>query len=194
MKWSKYLALYAQYPFLNIDLCWRGMLPSVKEFVRKKVGYIAFRPFEKLDLSAKYSPSSTEIKSMFVHVRTEYYTAIEYQISFHIEGESASTRSRYVDPGIGDGSIQAHIDDLIKWFEGCEVFQGKQIIWERVIKRTVSGSSYAGLTKMDIEIYLFPRNYRCKPQSFNVSVPIPNPATRAYVLNEEMPPLVLGGI
>jgi hypothetical protein len=194
MKWKKFLELQAKYPFLPNDLCWRGTLPDAKDFVRKKVGFIAFRPFEKLDLSETYSSNSTPLDTKYAHVKMAYYTTVEYQISFHIEGENEGTRTRHVDPGIGDGSIQAHIDDIMRWFDGCEVFQDKRLMWERVIKRTVSGSSYAGLTSMNLEIYQFPRYYRCKPWSFDYNIPVPNPATRAYVLGEEMPPLVPGRI
>lgn len=191
MKWKKFRELQAQYPFLAHDLNWRGVLRDTKEFVRTKVGFIAFRPFEKLDLSAKHSSSSTPLKSDYVHVKMECYRAVEYQLSFHVEGEGDGTRLRYVTTDIGDGSIQAHIDDVTRWFEGCEVFRGKQLIWERIVKRTVSGSSHAGLTDMSLEIYLFPRFYRFKPMP-RTPLPPPDPAYMAYINGEPMPPIVPG--
>jgi hypothetical protein len=160
MKWHKFLELNAKYPFLASDLCWRGTLRNDKEFVRTKVGFIAFRPFEKLDLSTTESSSSTPLKSNYVHVRMECYRATYYQIRFHVEGEAEGTRLRFVTTDIGDGSIQTHIDDVTNWFASCEVFRGKHLVWERVVKRTVSGSSHVGLSKMDLEIYEFPPHYR----------------------------------
>ena len=154
MKWSKFLQLCARHPFIVSDLNWGG--EANKEFVRTKVGFIACRPFESLDLSTKESSSSTPLKSEYRFVKMECYKVTQYELYFHVEGEGRGTRLRYVGPNIGDGSIQAHIDEIIDWFEDCEVFRGKQLIWERVIKRTMSGSSYAGMTQMNLEIYLFP--------------------------------------
>lgn len=189
MKWKKFREIQAQYPFLSHDLNWRGVLRDTKEFVRTKVGFIAFRPFEKLDLFAKQSSSGTPLKSNYVHVKMECYKAVEYQLSFHVEGEDNSARLRYVTTDIGDGSIQAHIDDVTRWFEGCEVFRGKQLVWERVVKRTVRGSSHAGLTDMSLEIYLFPRFYRFKPMT-RTPLPSVNPATIAYMNGAPMPPII----
>ena len=191
MKWKKFLELQAQHPFLGNDLNWRGVLRNHKEFVRTKVGFIAFRPFDKLDLAAKAASSGTLLKSNYVHVKIECYQAVEYQLSFHVEGEADGTRLRYVTTDVGDGSIQAHIDDVIRWFEGCEVFRGKQLIWERVVKRTVSGSSHVGLTNMSLEIYLFPRFYRFKPIP-RTPLPPADPATVAYLTGAPMPPIIPG--
>ncbi|HEU0080501.1 MAG TPA: hypothetical protein VFQ72_00535 [Candidatus Paceibacterota bacterium] len=191
MKWKKFCELQAQYPFLAHDLNWRGVLRDTKEFVRTKVGFIAFRPFEKLDLSASSSSRGTPLKSDYVHVKMECYTAVEYQLSFHVEGEGDGTRMRYVTTDIGDGSIQAHIDDVTRWFEGCEVFRGKQLVWERVVKRTVSGSSYAGLTDMSLEIYPFPRFYRFKPMP-RTPLPPSDHSHVAYVTGAPMPPIIPG--
>lgn len=163
MKYGKFLDLVARYPFISHDLMWRGVLcnpKEVKEFVRRKVGFIAFRPFEKLDLSARHLSSGTPLVSNYAHVRMECYKATEYQLSFHVEGEPGGSRGRFVSTDVDDGSIQAHIDDVTRWFESCEAFRGKRLIWERAIKRMVSGSSHVGLTEMDLEIYLFPPGYR----------------------------------
>ena len=191
MKWNKFQELQAQYPFLVHDLSWRGVMHGTKQFIRTKVGFIAFRPFEKLDLSAKYSSSFTPLKSKHVHIEMGCYKAVEYQLSFHVEGEDDGTRLRYVTTDIGDGSIQDHIDDVTKWFEGCEVFRGKQLIWERVVKRTVSGSSHAGLTEMNLEIYLFPRFYRFKPIPMPPTRPV-DKAAIAYMNGTPLPPIIPG--
>ncbi len=164
-------------------------MTDLKEFVQTKVSFIAFRPFEKLDLSEKYSSSSVPLESRYVHVEMERYKAVEYQLIFHVEGQCDGTRLRYVSDDVGDGSIQAHIDDITKWFEGCEVFHGKHLIWERVVKRTVSGSSHTGLTEMSLEIYPFPQFYRFRPIPRKLSPP-KDPARIAYLTGAPMPPII----
>lgn len=192
MKWKKFCELQAQYPFLVDDLSWRGvLLGETKEFVRTKVSFIAFRPFEKPDLSAKYSSSGTPLKSNYVHVKMECYKSVEYQLSFHVEGEDDGTRLRYVATDIGDGSIQAHIDDVTRWFESCEDFHSKQLVWERIVKRTLSGSSHTGLTNMSLEIYLFPQFYRFRPMPRTLFHPT-DPAHVAYVNGDLLPPIIPG--
>ncbi len=191
MKWSKFLELQKNHPFIAHDLSWRGEPQDNKEFVRKKVGYIAFRPFGSLDLTAKETSSSTPLKSNHPGVDMGYYRAVEYQISFHVEGEADSTCLRYVTTDVGDGSIQAHIDDVTDWFESCDDFQGKQLVWERVVRRTVCGSSHTGLTSMSLEIFLFPRHYRFKPVKWE-PIPAPNRATIAYLNGDALGPIVPG--
>jgi hypothetical protein len=191
MKWKKFLGLLAEYPFLDRDLVWRNTADDLKKFVCTKVGYIAFRPFEKLDLSAKYAEKSSPLPTKYQYVRMSSYEVTQYEISFHIEGEADGTRYRHVDGDRGDGSIQAHIDQLMEWFQNCEAFDGKQLIWERIIKRTVKGSSYAGITEMNLEIYLFPRAYRFR-QILHQPLRPANPSTVAYVTGASMPPIIPG--
>ncbi len=157
MRWKKFRKLQAQYPFLEHDLGWGCVLPKIKKFVRTKVDYIAFRPFDELELNAKPVSTGTPLQSDYVHVKmVEYYKTVDYHLIFHIEGEEQGARLRYVTDQIGDGSIQAHIDDVTKWFEGCELFRGKKLIWERVIKQATSGSTLMGMSNMSLEIYEFP--------------------------------------
>lgn len=179
MKWKKFCELQAKYEFLGCDLNWRGDLRNMKEFVRKKVNYIAFRPFESLDLST--GPS----------IGTSGTSAVEYQLVFHIEGEYDNARLRYVTAHIGDGSIQAHIDDVMVCFEADENFRDKQLVWERVVRRTVSGSSNTGLTSMSLEIYLFPRFYRFRPIQ-RKPLRRANASYIAYINGDPLPPIIPG--
>ncbi len=190
MKWSKFQELTAKHPFLTHDLTWRGASKTNKEFIRTKVGFIAPRPFEKLDLASKATSSGTPLSSKYVHAQMESYKAVSYQISFHIEDEPEASRLRYITSDVGDGSIQAHIDDITTWFESCDAFRGKQIIWERVVRRTVSGSSFVGLSSMNLEFYLFPKFYRFR--TIPIDRPVTNPARYAYFTGGEMPPIIPG--
>lgn len=193
MKWEKFLELQAQYPHIEQDLSWRGVLKNLKEFVRTKVGFIAHRPFEKLDLQSKYWSTGEPLRSNHVNVRMERYTVTSYQISAHVEVEAESSRLRFVSDDVGDGSIQAHIDSLLEWFQGCEVFAGKQLVFERVVKRTVNGSSLAGMTNVNLEIYLFPRHYRFRPIE-RPPLPRPDPAMVAFLSGGPMLPIVPGSL
>lgn len=162
MKWKKFCDLVEKHNLSPHDLVWRGTLRSDREFVRTKVNYIAFRPFEKLDLSAKNSSTSTPLQGSYDIVRKVCYQEVVYEIRFHIEGGGEGTRLRYVGND-GDGSVQACIEHIVEWFEGCQTFRGKRIVWERVVKKTVCGSWHVGLSKMSLEIYEFPVNYRFAP-------------------------------
>lgn len=176
MKWEKFLKLINKHPFIEQDLRHKkNISPTTKEFVKKKVGFIAFRPFESLDLSSRSSSGAS---------------AVEYQLAFRVEGEYDKVRLR----DVGTNSIQFHIDLIMLWAETCEDFLGKQLIWERIVKRTVRGSVNTGLlTGMDLEIYLFPRFYRFRP--------MPRPPSRradpsiiAYMNGEPLPPIIPGTV
>ena len=195
MKWKKFLDLRAEHPFLEHYLTSFRCAPrDIKEFVRTKVSFIAFRPFERLALAVKATSSSTPLKSNFVHAKMECYEAVEYHLGFHVEGEAEGSRLRYITTtDVGDGSIQAHIDDITKWFESYDGFRGKQLVWDWIVRRTMSGSSYIGLTEMSLEIYLFPRSYRFKPMP-RVPLPPPDPAHMAYVTGAPMPPIIPGAL
>lgn len=171
MKWKNFRDLSARYPYLAHDIKWRITLAAsdVKQFVRTKVDYIAFRPFSTLDLSSKDTRHSTPLTHDDNGVSMESYVVIEYQLFFHAEGEDDIPRSRYLSSDIGDGSIQAHIDDVSKWFERCGEYRDLQLIWDRVVKRVVRGSSYTGLTSMSLEIYPFPRHYRFRAMPWRVA-------------------------
>lgn len=161
MKWHKFLQLREKNPQLVHDLMWTNNNRNLKDFVRTTVGFIAYRPFETIDLStARESITSEPMKSEYQFVEMSSWKTVRYNLWFHVEGEGESTRGRFVGPDIGDGSIQAHIDEIKKWFAGCEVFRGKQLIWERIVKKTVSGSSHAGTTEVNFEIFLFPQVMR----------------------------------
>lgn len=184
MKWKKFLELQKRHPFIEQDLKWRGDLLDTKEFVRKKVSFIAFRPFDSLDLCSKstlMTPVNWNSHSNVVH----------YHLSFHIEGEEYGTNFRHVNGSVGDGSIQAQIDDATKWLENEKEFDGRQLVWERVVRTTMRVGTITGLTEMSLEIYLFPRQYRYRQTPREPFVP-PDPATIAYMEGRPMPPIIPG--
>jgi len=139
---------------------WTNGNRNLKEFVRTKVGFIAYRPFETINLlTARESVVSWQMKSDYEFVQMHSWKAVNYDLWFHVEGEGESTRVRFMSPDIGNGSIQAHMEEISKWFAGSQYFRGKQLIWERIVKKTKSGSSHAGTTEINFEIFLFPKGY-----------------------------------
>jgi hypothetical protein len=196
MKWEKFKELEKKHPYVAHDLVWRSEIKgNLKEFVRTKVGFIAHRPFEKLDLSSTGVSSVEELNSNFLHARMERYVETAYQISAHVEGEAESSRLRYVSAGkhVPDGTIQGHIESLLNWFQDCKNYNGKQLVFERVVKRTLSGSSHCGLTNMNLEIYPFPPRYRFRPIE-RPPLPRPDQAMVAFLSGGPMPPIVPGSL
>lgn len=200
MKWKKFLVVSQQHPAIAHDLCWRGNpVPSggqLKEFVRTKVGFIAFRPFESLDFQSRGSSTEEPLPGKYRYASIASYSAIEWLLVFHIELEKSGTRLRYVNSGYSPGRIQDHMDEIRQWHHRCEAFKGRQIIWERAVKRTVKGSSNTGLTEMNLEIYQFPPRWgfismpSAKPVTLTAEMLRDREASRAYVHGSEFPPII----
>lgn len=190
MKWRTFSALQRRHLFIKDDLTWNGSSHGNKEFVQERVGFIAFRPFDKLSLSEKNSSSSTPLPSEYRHVQMEWYKSVQYRLVFHVEFEPDGSRQRFLGTDIGDGSLQAHIDDVTEWFQSCRAFDDKQLVWERVVKYTVTGSTRRGISEMNLEIYPFPRFYRFR--AIRRHVYQGNPSGTSDLDNEELPPLIPG--
>lgn len=164
MKWRKFLEIEAKHPTILRDLGLSGQSRGeVKEFVRTKVDYIAFRQFESLDLlctTSSQPDDNSDICDISVHTS---FTVVEFSLCFHIQLEEMGTNVRHVDKSVGMGSIQEHIDDVISCFEHDKKLEGKRPSWEYVVKRTSKGSLYHGLSSLHLEIYQFPRHYGLLP-------------------------------
>lgn len=190
MKWRKFSDLQRRHPFIMDYLTWNGSFCGNKEFVQERVGFIAFRPFDKLSLSEKDSSSGTSLPSEYQHVQMERYEIVQYRLVFHVEFEPDGSRQRFLGTDIGDGSLQAHIDDVTEWFQNCRDFDDKQLVWERVVKYTVTGSTRRGISEMNLEIYPFPRFYRFR--AIRRHVYQGNPSGASDLNNGELPPLIPG--
>lgn len=175
MKWQKFLHMQQKHPFIMNVFDSQGNLEDVKDFVRKKVGYIAFHPFEKLDLSSRGQTISAPVESSDAQSEASHFKTVEYQMYFHAPIESGGSGSRLVTHNVGNGSIQAHIDDVMKWVESSDQFRYEQLVWDYVVRRTSRGSTRVGLTNIDIEIFLFPRLYRARQIQRKPSKPLPDP-------------------
>jgi hypothetical protein len=198
MKWKKFLEIEVKHPTLRRDLGLNGQgQGEVKDFVRTKVDYIAFRPFESLDLLQKSSSSSDELQGLCDSISgSRTYNYVEFALGFHIRlEEDWGTRVRHVDASVGSGSIQAHIDDVLLCFEHDKKLEGKQPFWECITKRTLKGSLRHGLTSMILEIYQFPRHYGLFPIKRSVeTVSGPKPDyTHSYYSDEKPPGPIIPG-
>lgn len=189
MKWKKFMDLKAKHPFLEQDLDWidEPHQSNLREFVRTKIEFIAFRSFHELDLNMKPVSVSTPIAGSDGQTMTRYYNkTVEYKISFRAEDEADCARRRYVAARFRPDSILDHINEVTAWFEYCDEFHGKQLVWERIVKRTKNGSSHTGITKIKLEIYQFPKFYRSRPVSRLLSSR-PELATIAWMAGSKLP-------
>ncbi len=191
MKWKKYRDLQVKCPFIADDLCWGFIYPNTKDFVRTRISFIAFRPFESLDLSAKQT-STRSLGGDCTSSEIPCCKTVDYKVVFHVQFEENATRLFQVTDDKGDGSIQAHIDDVTTWFDSQEEFVGKQLVWDRVVKRTANRVLQTRqITNMSLEIYLFPKFYRFKPMPSRPYSP-PNPEYDAWVKEKPLPPILPG--
>src|SRR5581483_5232841 len=80
MKWANFRDIRLQNrwlddPHVRRVMAWHFSLDDLREFIRKKVSFIAFRPFEKLDLKAKR-----------FEMREGQDAWVNYFLFFHFEG------------------------------------------------------------------------------------------------------------
>jgi len=194
MKWNKYQQQTAQYPWLNQVLgfnFWNHWAhKTAKEIVKKHVGYIAFRPFASLDMKATTTSTSNILPdARYQHVQMEMYTRCDYSIYATVVGDEHE-RIKFTDDGT---TVEQCIDAYKEWFVKCDVFKDRRLLLTRVIKRTISGSSYTGLTNVNFEIYEFPIGERVVVHPVQTPEPQIDPYDRevmtAYVSGTPMPPI-----
>ena len=117
---------------------------------------------------------------------------ISYMICFHIRGADRPERLAFPD---GE-SIEKRIESLKKWYLECEAFKDTTLVFDRVVKCTITGSSYAGLTNASLEIYEFPLEKAGTRHPLRTPEVVPNQlvieANRAYMNNQPMPPIMPG--
>lgn len=189
MKWKKFQDLVRKHPFVASEVSLLGVRLDNKEFVKRYVGFIAFRPFSSLDLNAR---STFEVKSLDPEVQffaTQRFEMIEYSVCVEIDG----TPERVVLPTSQSPTINAVIDIIDMAFES-ESMNGKTTSWLRVVKKSAHGSTgnaRSFVTELNIEIYPFPRFYRARPIHMTPITPA-NPSHIAYMTGAPMPPLIPG--
>ncbi len=190
MKWKKYQDLVKKYPFIKDEVQLLGIrFGNSKEFVKKCVEFIAFRPFASLDLGIRSTfICQSEPGSTFFP--TKRYQMVEFSILIAIGAESER-----ITLDTGGNDIQTAIDLLIEFINTEE--PGKQITWKHITKKSVYGSNASDasqlVNRVIIEIYQFPPFYRATPPPPEAISP-PSAAHLAYISGEPMPPIIPGSL
>ena len=173
MRWKKFHSILEQNPRLihhigNPGLACAYYLNSsskkaekvLKKWVQKHLDFIAFRPFEELDLRSENSINTEYIQVpdperpvAFLWARTTY------TVFFHIEGENeAPFRSRSVlfrhDDAFNtkEFSVREVILRIIAQYYLQWAKEGKEVHWDAVLKDTRHGDE-EGTTHQKIEIF-----------------------------------------
>ncbi|MFC1598462.1 hypothetical protein ACFL2U_00400 [Patescibacteria group bacterium] len=159
MKWNKFEAILDENPWL------RGFVGSskvisalnnypadkakamLKEWVRTRINFVAFRPFESLNI----------LETNMRNGNGPDYTWVHYKILLHIEGEAFAYRARSVawdvEEDEDETSIRKVIEHLITWHQLYWAKQGKGLIFDAVIKET------GNETSRSLEIFRFPEGF-----------------------------------
>lgn len=182
MKMKNYLRLVQRHPFVADDMT-RIFGNDPRERVRTEVEYIAFRPFETLDLNAK----STPLHKFTNTGVDEHYEHVTYCLVYHVEDESAGEHQMYAV--FNSFSIEGQIESIMRMFEGHAEYATKQMVWERVIKRVTRGTHATSVQRNTFEVYLFPQHYRFRPIDCRPA-PCADRAHMAYLTDGPFPPII----
>jgi hypothetical protein len=160
MKWDKYSRVLAENPWLRAFVGNANVISAphnypehkalaiLKEWVRIRLNYVAFRPFESLD-TASQNLSRGEGHS---------YEWVSYQVLFHLEGCSFAHLARSVawkpDAREDETSVSKVLDHVVRWHQQYWAAERK-LIFDAVIKT----NGHDGC--QSLEIYRFPENFTC---------------------------------
>lgn len=154
-------------------------LKKLVEWAEKRLNYVAFRPFESLDLDAgavtcqSYgsAPHNWGMpRGKWAGLDNEYrFRRVDYVLYFHIKGEE-KPRHRYMgiilsypehhDGYAGPATIRAAIRDLLNWSKEYWAKQeDRELVFNMVIKTLDEGWSMQGVDRQTIEIYNFPEDF-----------------------------------
>ena len=205
MKWSKFRKLKGEYPWLEqtIDSC--GILERdgishgeaqeiLRRMVRQKLTFIAFRPFERLELDVERNDGRNTAEYAFA---TDTYfdgnpQALyieDWELVWHI-GDRLDPRGRSIEWK----SIRQEIDEAKDWHRRNFNPDDEAITFDRVLKWTMRGNTRDTVSEMSLEIFPFPPGWTFFPR--NTEPPTPDSAkpevTRAYMEGKQLPPVMPG--
>jgi hypothetical protein len=196
MKWNKFQLIVRQYPWiLDMVTGWLdlGSLKDqpvdnprrvalverkLKEEVRKGIEYIAFRPFDKLDLSLEptpYDPNNREW-TMF---------DVDYHVGYE---ENPGSRWRSVSDG---KSIKQFVEEL-RASEGAEAYANDKVfVIDRILRIDVHlVDAFEGTGPISVQIYPCPAGCGLHLVPPLKASPPVDPSYLAYINHEPMPPIV----
>ncbi|MCX6744537.1 MAG: hypothetical protein NTX82_03365 [Candidatus Parcubacteria bacterium] len=119
----------------------------LKDWVRTRLQFVAFRPFEALDTTLTNHQSGEGAD----------YKWEKYQVLIHIEGEPFAHRARSVawKPEAEEDETSVHkvIEHLVRWHQQYWGKESKKLVFDAVIKTKGQDHSHS------IEIFRFPENF-----------------------------------
>jgi len=168
MKWNKFVGIFTDYPWLQMHLGSPGLvsLPlnvpaeearrQLKEFVRTQLDYIAFRPFDQLDLSARNGDNYERVPHpKYRNVAFYRGESTDYTIRLHIEGpDRPFERARYVD-----ATIQDAVGGLVRWHGEYWALRNCPLRLGAVVKCVSRGNDVTQFRRQHLEVYLFPSDF-----------------------------------
>lgn len=159
MKWNKFSGVLAGNPWLRDFIGSANVvsaphnhpehkaLAMLKDWVRTRLQFVAFRPFEALDTTLTNHQSGEGAD----------YKWEKYQVLIHIEGEPFAHRARSVawKPEAEEDETSVHkvIEHLVRWHQQYWGKESKKLVFDAVIKTKGQDHSHS------IEIFRFPENF-----------------------------------
>jgi hypothetical protein len=161
-----------QYP---LERCLLKMI----DWAEDRLDFVAFRPFESLDLAAgpieckSYGSAPHnwgKPKGQWSGANKEHrFQRVCYTVCLHIEGEEKPrARSREImfsypehdDGQAGPPTIRDTIKELVEWSKEYWTKQvDRKLVFDMVVKIVEEGWSVGGVDRQIIEIYRFPENF-----------------------------------
>jgi hypothetical protein len=153
----------------------------LKGVVREEIEYIAFRPFDALDLT---------LRETYPYGSDGVYRASLFSIYFHQGGEVPYSRMQCM-PG-GDRDI-GNFFDYLRVIEGSKaVMSGRAFIYDAVVREDVSVIDATGKGTITIQVYEVPMNCGLNLPAPRSALPPTDPSHTAYIHREPMPPIIPG--
>jgi hypothetical protein len=174
MKWNKFEILAANQPWIvgMVDTNEQLIDPAtgrrditklgkLREFVRHKLGYVAFRPFNRLNLEEKRG--WYESQTSFDHaIRCEPYLGGDFDTWYEVEWTVLTHNGAGItsDWSVRDDTSILDTIQAIKT-RNDEGFLGEgDLSFDFVVRTSTEGTKLEGLTEMTVEVYRFPLGYR----------------------------------
>lgn len=176
MKWNRFERVLEASPWLqwHIGSPYLQSLPlnvpadearrQLREYIRTRVNYVAFRPFALLDLASTNVEDFKEMpNSEYRNVRFWMGWSVRHVLRFHIEGpDKPFERIRYIETSIADS-----IRHLVEWHGECWAKQNCELKLDAIVKVTSYSNDIAKFGRQEFEVYKFPVDFN--PQTFLLS-------------------------
>lgn len=163
MKWNKFVQKREQYPWIGFYLRPYSIQTEsdskiLREVIRTKLRYIAERPIEELTFEERDNLKHGQIpvESRYSWLVPENWDKVSYYVLAHIEGENFGSRIKSLhDSDDKSRTISEAIDSYYKWHSLYWALQGKDIIFDAIVRVSDSGNNIRGMVGYSIEISLF---------------------------------------